>query len=163
MTKTTGPPSRARKPTSEQRARDNRRKRLKETGARIDAFAEALELELTDRSGNAHWRHRLFGGLLCESHVRKRSLSAPSLPEQVARIQKDAAEGCGISEQWLSHYGPIYALCIDLQHEQPPERAADYDPLECLSPAQRTQVQLRIERKPQSLEVFDELGPHFDD
>lgn len=126
-------------PTPEQRARNNLRKRLSATGGRIEAFAADLERVLTDRSGNYHWG-RLPGTLLCEWHTRKGTRDRPGLGEQMARIEAEAGAGCAPSAAWLEHYGPLFALCLDLQRERPPKRAADYDPLEGMTPAQRARI-----------------------
>lgn len=127
------------KPPPERRARENLRKRLSATGGRIEAFAADLERVLTDRSGNYHWGS-LPGALLCEWHTRQASRDRPGLSQQMARIEKEAAGGCAMSAAWLEHYGPLFALCLDLQREPPPKRAADYDPLEGLTPEQRARI-----------------------
>jgi hypothetical protein len=115
----------------------------------VEAFAADLERVLTDRSGNSRYA-QLPGALLCEIHTRKRSPTRPSLPEQVARIEAEAAGGCAASAEWLEHFGPVFALCLDLQRERPPARADDYDPLEILTPEQRRHVAALSRPRPQA-------------
>ena len=52
----------------------------------------------------------------------------PGLAGQFERIRREAAEGCELSQKFLSVWEETFALCERLRHMRPPERTPDFDP-----------------------------------
>jgi len=121
--------------TAEQRARDAVKARLRVCGRAIEALAEKLEHAHGDRSGLWH-----LGALLplFQEGMRGPSPTRPGLLDQFERIEREAAAGCELSAAFVAEYGELLRLCQHMQHIRPPPRAADYDPLEILTPYQRS-------------------------
>ncbi|HVI58037.1 MAG TPA: hypothetical protein VM619_04065 [Luteimonas sp.] len=128
-----------RKPqTAEQRARYALRSRLKSCAQGIERLAAEVEGKHTDRSGGSRW------GWIPppdnDADLRGLSPDRPRLLDQWERIEREATAGCAESAQFVTEYRPMLQLALQLRHERPPERAADYKPAEAWTQDQRAWV-----------------------
>jgi hypothetical protein len=123
--------------TPEDKARDAVKARLRVCGRGIEALAADLERVHSDRSGG--YRAATLWLPLYEERMRGPP-TRPRLLDQFERIEREAAAGCELSAAFVAEYGELLRLCDHLRYERPPPRAADYDPLESLTPEQRRRI-----------------------
>ncbi|GAA3925301.1 hypothetical protein [Luteimonas lutimaris] len=118
-----------RKPkTAEQKAREALRLRLLRLGKKIEALAEQVEQQQTNRSGGLHWTWSVMKPPADNSDLRSQSAERPGLLDSWERAEREAAAGCELSQAFVADFGPMLRLALELRHERPPERDPDYSP-----------------------------------
>lgn len=128
-----------RKPqTEEQKARALLRSRLRTLGRKIEAEAERVEQRQGDRSGHHRWG---WVPPPADDSDLRGPPTRPGMLDSWERVEREAAEGCELSQAFAAEFGPMLRLALELRHERPPARASDYDPAEVFTEAQRRYVE----------------------
>lgn len=128
-----------RKPQSpEQKTRALLRSRLRTLGQKIEALADQVEWRQGDRSGHSHWGW--MKPPADNSDLRGASPTRPGMLDSWERVEREAAEGCELSAEFVAEFGPMLRLALELRHERPPPRALDYDPMEDMPESARQHV-----------------------